>query len=164
MQGLTEETVYTWDFGDGIVISGSGLESMATQTHSYHTTGRYTISVLASNPAGSSSINLEIFIGGLPVLKSLSVAGDVSEAGNTLNFTLVTDMTFATYYIWDFGDSSPIVRSEDHFNVEMQSKVYAGRGIYTVTVTAYNTYGINSTSMMVYVGVGTLVTNRTRLR
>ena len=29
---------------------------------------------------------------GFPVLKSLGVAGDVSEAGNTLNFTLVTDM------------------------------------------------------------------------
>ena len=60
--------------------------------------------------------------------------------------------TFATYYIWDFGDGSPIVRSEEHFNVEVQSKVYASRGVYTVTVTAYNTYGINSTSMMVYVG------------
>ena len=63
-QGWVKSTSYTWDFGDGIVISGSGLESMATQTHSYHTTGRYTISVLASNPAGSSSIKLEIFIGG----------------------------------------------------------------------------------------------------
>ena len=63
-QGWVKSTSYTWNFGDGIVISGAGLESMATQTHSYSTTGRYTVSVLASNPSGSSSINLMIFIGG----------------------------------------------------------------------------------------------------
>ena len=29
---------------------------------------------------------------GLPELKSLTLTGDISEAGNTLTFTLITDM------------------------------------------------------------------------
>ena len=59
---------------------------------------------------------------------------------------------FATYYAWDFGDGSPVVRTERHTDVETQSKVYSSRGVYTVSVTAYNSYGIKFTSAVVYVG------------
>lgn len=58
---------------------------------------------------------------------------------------------FDTYFEWDFGDGM-MVTSQEHQTVEMQSHTYTSHGVYTVRVTAYNTYGLDSTSTQVFIG------------
>ena len=64
LQGLTDDTLYTWDFGDGVSVSGVGLQDYGVQTHSYDKEGTYTVVVTASNENGASTVSLTISIGG----------------------------------------------------------------------------------------------------
>lgn len=57
-------TLYEWDFGDNYTVNGVGLENYRRQSHAYATDGLYTVSVRASNEAGSSSVYLTLAVGG----------------------------------------------------------------------------------------------------
>ena len=59
-----DDTRYTWDFGDGVNVSGVGLQDYGVQTHSYDKEGTYTVVVTASNENGASTVSLTISIGG----------------------------------------------------------------------------------------------------
>lgn len=61
-------TLYKWDFGDNFTVSGVGLENYGRQSHAYATDGLYTLSVRATNDAGSSSVYLNLPIGGKGVV------------------------------------------------------------------------------------------------
>ena len=64
MQGLTEETVYTWDFGDeSDEVEIKGLEAAGTQRHTYASDGHYTVRVTASNEGGRNSIVIDVTVG-----------------------------------------------------------------------------------------------------
>ena len=64
LQSLTDDTLYTWDFGDGVNVSGVGLQDYGVQTHSYDKEGTYTVEVTASNGDSVSTASLTITIGG----------------------------------------------------------------------------------------------------
>ena len=57
-------TLYMWDFGDNYTFGGVGLENNSRHSHAYATDGLYTVSVRASNDAGSSSVYLTLAVGG----------------------------------------------------------------------------------------------------
>ena len=63
-QGWNKSTLYTWDFGDGTVVSGTGLKENSVMTHQYSTSNIFTVHVKASNPGGYSDVTVEVFIGG----------------------------------------------------------------------------------------------------
>ena len=64
IQGLTEETVYTWNFGDKTdEVKIEGLEETSTQVHTYASGGHYTVRVTASNEGGMSSVSIDLTIG-----------------------------------------------------------------------------------------------------
>lgn len=67
IQGWTNQTHYLWDFGDGSRVSSMGLDANAAQQHTYETEGVYTVTVTASNDAGSSSDSLTVFIAGATI-------------------------------------------------------------------------------------------------
>ena len=55
--------MYTWDFGDGVTVSGMGLQDYGVQTHSYEKDGAYTVEVTGSNEGGVSIASLTLIIG-----------------------------------------------------------------------------------------------------
>ena len=57
-------TLYEWDFDDNYTVSGVGLENYKRVSHAFTTDGLYTVSVRASNDAGSSSVYRTLAIGG----------------------------------------------------------------------------------------------------
>jgi hypothetical protein len=62
-KGLMDDTLYMWDFGDGVNVSGVGLQDYGVQTHSYDKEGTYTVEVTASNGDSVSTASLTITIG-----------------------------------------------------------------------------------------------------
>ena len=64
MQGLTEETIYTWDFGDeSDEVEIKGLDAAGTQRYTYASDGHYSVRVTASNEGGRNSIVIDVTIG-----------------------------------------------------------------------------------------------------
>jgi PKD repeat protein len=141
-----DDTQYTWDFGDGVSVSGVGLQDYGVQTHSYDKEGTYTVVVTASNENGASTVSLTISIGDL--------AGDTSKAGDPLVFTLTQEkgLTDDTLYTWDFGDGVSVsgVGLQDY---GVQTHSYDKEGTYTVVVTASNENGASTVSLTISIGV-----------
>ncbi len=119
--------VYLWDFGDGIT---STLEN---PTHTYAVGDIYTVTLQASNSAGSDETHAALDISGPPV------AGFASSSPDLLGQTTVfTDTTRAnpdvTAWVWNLGDGQ--------FGAGPNpTHQYGETGLYTVTLTAINARG-----------------------
>jgi PKD repeat protein len=154
-KGLTDDTLYTWDFGDGVSVSGVGLQDYGVQTHSYDKEGTYTVVVTASNENGASTVSLTISIGDLaPGTLNITITGDTSKAGNSLVFTLTQEKGLMddTLYMWDFGDGVNVsgVGLQDY---GVQTHSYDKEGTYTVEVTASNGDSVSTASLTITIGV-----------
>lgn len=113
---------YTWSFGDG--ATGTGL----TTTHTYGSSGDYTVTLLAVDACGdSTTTSFDITVCSAVVLGFNSVAN-----GNTFDFT--ANPSNLTNYSWDFGDgTNGTGLSATH--------TYSGNGTFTVTLTAEDSCG-----------------------
>jgi PKD repeat protein len=126
-------TAWSWNFGDGT--------SSASQnpTHAYAVSGIYTVSLTATNVAGSSTATRIITV--------LTAGGNL-----TANFTYAVNGQFVTFadttagnpktWAWNFGDGQTS-------SIQNPTHAYAAAGAYTVTLTAINQSGSNSTNQAV---------------
>ncbi len=124
----SEETVYTWDFGDGTIGNG------ASPTHEYETTGEYNVTLTASNDECgemiyedfvflyNDTINFErcfadfyYYIDSIDTNKAYFVDMSWSEIG-------------VTSWNWNFGDGNSS-------NEQYPEHVYAQEGEYNVSLT-----------------------------
>ena len=122
---------YTWSFGDG------SNSSLANPSHSYVSTGTYTVTLTASNPCGTQSITKTVTIGGCqPVTATFTT----SMNGNTVHFTNSSQNGSA--YLWNFGDGGG---STQH----SPSHTYLSSGTYTVSLTVANACSTQTTSSSV---------------
>lgn len=126
---------YDWAFGDGNTASGQYV------SHTYATTGTYTVWMTATNDCGPQVVSYDITVG-----------EEVCEPPSGVEFTwaplspIVGSPTAFTatvgggqtpfYYTWDFGDGGGASGSA---NV---SHMYASAGTFTVTLTVTNTCGM----------------------
>jgi PKD repeat protein len=125
-------TNWSWSFGDG---SSSTAQN---PSHTYAQAGTYTVSLTASNAAGSST-----------KAKLVTVSlGDAPTANfefqvNGLSVSFVDRSTGKpTSWRWDFGDGSTS-------NAQNPSHGYAQAGTYTVSLTASNAGGSNTVAKLV---------------
>ncbi|HYH10595.1 MAG TPA: PKD domain-containing protein [Thermoanaerobaculia bacterium] len=130
-------TSWLWVFGDG---TSSGQRN---PIKTYALAGTYTVSLTASNAAGSNTVSEAITItdGAPPVAKFA-----FTVTGKQANF--VDQSTGATSWSWDFGDGS---QSSERNPVH----TYASAGSYTVVLTVSNTAGSSQASQVVTVAAGT---------
>ena len=123
----TEADSYTWDFGDG-----SPLSTAVHPTHTYTTTGLFTVTLLASNGWFTDTVSQQVQVVPVPLITptaSFTLTTPI-WLGETAVFT--NTATNALTYTWDFGDGSPLS------TVPSPTHTYTSTGIFTVTLTAHN--------------------------
>jgi len=123
---------YTWDFGDGTTGNGAVVD------HTYPDIGVYTATVTASNSVNTIMASTQVVVQDEPITglkinhaQAVGVNDSVSMEASVTTGSGVT-------YQWSFGDGTT-------GNGAMVSHTYTTVGMYTISVTATNSLG-NQTS------------------
>jgi PKD repeat protein len=117
---------WLWTFGDG------ATSTQRNPTHQYAQGGTYTVTLKATNMAGSNQISKSITL--LPPVANFSY----SVNGTSVSFTdLSTGNPIS--WLWTFGDGSTSTQQNP-------THQYAQTGTYTVTLKATNMAGSNQVS------------------
>lgn len=134
---------WLWDFGDG------ATSSSPDPVHVYEFPGSYSVSLTASNSAGSDSLTqsnlIQVFP---PVQPQAQFSVDVISGSAPLTVTFENQSTGnPTAWSWDFGDGA--VSSE-----QAPVHTYAAAGEYTVALTASNAAGSDTQTQVDLIEVG----------
>lgn len=132
-------TSWLWSFGDG---STSALQN---PSHTYTSAGTYTVTLTASNSAGSDTATESDYITvdlQAPVV-TFSANTSSGAVPLTVNFT-DTSTNSPTEWYWVFGDGST---SSDQNVIH----TYTSAGTYTVKLVASNSEGSNKTTQTITV-------------
>ncbi len=124
-------TSWSWNFGDG---AGSSSQNPA---RIYNTAGNYTVTLTASNASGSSSASQTINTYTTPVA-SFSKSASSGVAPLTVTFTDTSSGNIVSWS-WSFGDGAGS-------SSQNPTKIYNTAGNYTVTLTATNPAGSNTSA------------------
>ncbi len=131
-------TSWLWSFGDG---NSSILQSPA---FTYSTPGTYTVSLTATNLAGSDTNTKASLINVTPnvtppvvPVAEFTAVPTSGVAPLTVQFT-DTSTNVPTSWLWSFGNGNSSIEQNP-------SNVYATPGTYTVSLTATNLAGSNTT-------------------
>jgi|GEM_PF-1089203 len=137
-------TSWKWDFGDNNTSTEQNL------THKYSKAGNYTVTLTASNVAGSNTTTKENI---LITLKNITLPPVANFSSNVTSGKAPLSVKFTdkstgepTEWNWNFGDGT----SSTQQNPEHQ---YLQEGKYKVTLTASNTAGSNTTTKENYIKV-----------
>ena len=129
----TNATSYNWTFGDG------GSSTVANPTHTYTSSGVYTIKLVVENPNSCNlidSFEKTISIFGSPVA-DFSYLPNPPTPNTALQFTNLS--SGANIFRWDFGDGT-IKTDRD------PTHIYQQEGYYTVCLRVTNEYGCPDTT------------------
>ncbi|CAH1258734.1 SORCS3 [Branchiostoma lanceolatum] len=150
-RGSKASTVYTWDFGDGVVTSQPGLRNTSTQVHSYDTAGTYAVSVSANNSAGCTSTTMYIKVNDkITTLKACAPSAlCVNKPWNFTVTPLAGDGHVPTisnqsglgliHYVWDFDDEEETDTKTPLLSWRPSMlHMYRETGAYSWTVEAIN--------------------------
>lgn len=130
-------TSWSWSFGDG------GSSAARNPVYIYATAGHYTVTLTASNSAGSDSSSQVVAIdAGQPPVSLFSF----TTTGRQVNF-VDKSTNSPQAWIWNFGDSTSS-------NMRNPVHVYAAPGAYTVSLTAMNGAGYDVSSQVVTISAG----------
>lgn len=137
-------TSWFWNFGDGT--------NATTQNpvHIYTSSGKYTVSLTASNTGGSNTITRQNYItvsGGSSKLPDADFEGKPTCGKAPLNVTFTDRSTGSpTIWYWDFGDGiNATVKNPFH--------TYTNPGKYTVSLKVTNAAGSDTKVRQDYVSV-----------
>lgn len=138
---LNSPTSWTWLFGDG------GTSTAQSPAHTYTTAGSYTITLIATNSAGSDTLTKNAFITATKAQSVPEVAFVANVTSGSIPFTvqfLDSSTNTPTSWAWSFGDGgTATTQNPEH--------TYVTEGEYTVTLTATNSAGSNTLSQSKYI-------------
>jgi len=136
-------TSWTWSFGDG------GTSTLQNPSHTYSAAGTYTVTLTATNAAGSNTVTQTGYIV-VSAVSSIPVASFVSTVKTGTSPLTVQFVDSSTNnpvsWVWSFGDGNTST-------LENPSHTYVTAGTYTVTLTATNAGGSNTISNAGYITV-----------
>ena len=136
---MNSPTMWNWSFGDG------NFSSLQNITYTFSSPGSYLVTLTAGNCVGNSSANQTIIVSPLivtPVVKFISTPTS-GIAPLTVQFN-DTSVNSPTMWNWSFGDGT----FSSQQNVTHTFNSVAN---YTITLTAGNSAGNNSTTQYVNV-------------
>ncbi|MFN3341684.1 MAG: PKD domain-containing protein [Flavobacteriales bacterium] len=128
-------TVWSWTFGDG------GVSANQNPTHQYPASGSYSVTLTVTSALGCSSSVTQ----NTNVLPGPNAAFSVSDNSvNQFETVVFTDQSTPagqiTSWLWDFGDNSSQV------NTQNSSYAYNGSGTYIVTLVVTDNNGCIDTA------------------
>ncbi|MFH1701609.1 MAG: PKD domain-containing protein [Candidatus Zixiibacteriota bacterium] len=128
---FTDQSMYAdtreWNFGDGTTSADQN------PTHSYSSSGTYTVSLTVTNECGQDTETKLEYITILPGPMA-DFEYDISEECNDGTATFTDKSINASSWFWDFGDGAS---STDQSPIH----VYSASGIYTVSLMVTNECG-----------------------
>jgi PKD repeat protein len=130
---------WTWDFADGTTSPSPN------PVHAYTREGVYDVKLTVTHGLNTDSSTETILVGGVPAADFVADSTTVPE-NTPVHFTDKT-LNSPTAWSWDFGDGAT---SAD----QNPTRVYAAKGVYTVTLTAANINGKNTQKKVNYITVG----------
>jgi len=131
-------TDWVWDFGDGSVGTGPKPD------HAYRATGVYDVTLKASNPSVTNTATKKAYITVLNLPRA-DFSADKTRGGTPMTVKFTDASTGSpTAWKWDFGDG---ITSVD----QNPMHTYTTLGVYTVTLTASNANGQDTTAKAGYI-------------
>ncbi len=136
---------YEWSFGDGATSIAEN------PTHTYVSTGTFTVVLTATNSGGSDTASKQVIIEALPPvddpISGLSIASSSpTEIGQTTALSVTVSGGTNITYDWNLGDGTVLL--DGGINV---SHTYGQTGTFTVVATATNGVGRETASIVVEV-------------
>jgi len=146
-QSANSPTSWSWNFGDG------GTSTLQNPSHTYSTAGTYTVTLTATNSAGSDGETKNGYITVNPVVNAPVAAFSGSPttitAGQSVQFT-DQSINSPTSWSWNFGDGGTST-------LQNPSHTYSTAGTYTVKLTATNSAGSDGETKNGYITVNPVV-------
>ena len=144
-------TAWNWSFGDGTANS-----TVKNPTHKYSNAGTYTVTLTATNSAGSSTIKKSSYITASSTTPPALVANfssNVTSGTAPLNVAFADKSTGTpTAWNWSLGDGT-------YSTVKNPAHLYSKAGNYTVKLTVKNAAGsTNTVTKTNYIKVATSTT------
>lgn len=134
-------TSWVWSFGDG------GTSTVQNPSHTYSSTGTYTVTLTASNAGGSDTISRSGYIAVTDTVSSPVASFISAETSGSVPFTVQfadSSANSPTSWVWSFGDGGTSAEQNP-------SHTYTADGSYTVTLTATNAAGSDTVSEPGYI-------------
>ncbi|WP_440945625.1 PKD domain-containing protein [Methanosarcina sp. T3] len=139
---------WKWNFGDG---NGSTEKN---PVHTYNKSGKYSVTLTASDANGSNALTKSGYIVVSNVLNgpvtSFSASSTSGKAPHTVRFTDQSTGSPAAWK-WTFGDGSNSTTEQNPVHT------YNKSGLYSVTLTASNANGSNSLTKSSYIAVSSVL-------
>ncbi len=129
-------TAWSWSFGDG------GSSTVENPIHTYSATGSFTVTLTASNVAGSSIVSHTVRVIAAPVA-AFTYSPSAPAHGEAVAFTDAST-GLPSAWAWSFGDGGTSA-------AQNPSHTYSAAGVFTVTLKATNAAGSSSVSQTVTV-------------
>gem|GEM_PF-3469840 len=142
-QSTNNPTTWSWNFGDG------GTSTAQNPSHTYTGAGVYTVTLTASNTAGSDDETKTDYITVTePVVAPVAAFSGTPTSGNRDLTVQFTDQSTnnPTTWSWSFGDGGTST-------AQNPSHTYTAAGVYTVTLTSSNTAGSDDETKTDYITV-----------
>jgi len=142
-QSTGAPTAWRWDFGDG----NTSIEK--NPVHTYNKSGRYTVTLTASNANGSNALTKSSYIAVSSVLAAPAASFSASPISGRAPLTVgFTDQSTGSpnSWKWDFGDGS---NSTENNPVH----TYNESGLYSVKLAVSNSNGSNALTKTGYIAV-----------
>ncbi len=136
-------TAWYWSFGDGSTSSKQNV------THTYESSGNYTVTLTATNDEGSNTTTKSGYILVNKAIGIPSAAFTADSTTGTAPFTVQftdTSSNTPTAWVWSFGDGESSTLPDP-------SHTYTTAGSYTVSLTASNTGGTDTVIRTGYITV-----------
>ena len=136
-------TGWYWTFGDG------GTSTLQNPVYTFNKVGTYAISLGTTNSAGNNTTTVAgyITVNNAAIIPVASFTSDHQEGNAPLTIQFAdTSSNSPTSWLWTFGDG---IQS----TVVNPSHTYSRAGSYTVTLTAANAAGSNTTTQQQYISV-----------
>ncbi|XP_069726043.1 polycystin-1 isoform X2 [Phaenicophaeus curvirostris] len=131
---------YWWDFGDGTTWPGQ------TATHSYNTTGRYTISVMGRNDVSFNETVIDVTVKRRLHGLTINASRTVVPLNGSVSFVATLLGGSATRYSWILCDRCTPIQGSSTISYTFRSV-----GTFNVIVTAENQISSLQDSIYVYV-------------
>ena len=138
-------TSWSWNFGDGNTTNATAQNPV----HTYANPGNYTVSLTVANGFGSNTSTRTNYIT-VTTPGPLAAFTGTPLSGTTPLAVQFTDLSTnaPTSWSWNFGDGNTT-----NATVQNPVHVYNSVGLYTVSLTAANAVGSNTSTRINYVNV-----------